>query len=105
MRNVTPVLPESTETIAELRTFTRDDKGKMCGSPFDDRTMSLAIANQMLKHVWLPEFQVDSGPPPGSFDWWQDKVYDDGLTMATMTTKKTKYEIRTPIGKHYVRNR
>ena len=93
------------ETIAELRTFTRDDKGKMSGSPFDDRTISLAIANQMLKHVWLPEFQVDSGPPPGSFDWWQAKVYDDGLTMATMTTRKTKYEIRTPIGKHYVRNR
>ena len=39
-------------TIAELRTFVRDDDGQdESGSPFDDRTISLAIANQMTKYV------------------------------------------------------
>lgn len=93
------------ETIAELRTFSRDDKGKMSGSPYDDRTISLAIANQMLKHVWLPEFQVDTGPERGSADWWQSQVYGDGLTFSNLTAKKSKLVIRTPIGAHYVRNR
>jgi hypothetical protein len=36
-------------TIAELRTFIREQNGKMHGSPHDDRVMSLAIANQMLE--------------------------------------------------------
>jgi hypothetical protein len=89
------------ETIAELRTFTRDDKGKMSGSPFDDRTISLAIANQMLKHVWLPEFQVDTGPEPGSFDWWSQMVYKDGLTLTSLTTKKKIRKQRDPIGKNF----
>jgi len=92
------------ETIAELRTFARDDKGKMSGSPFDDRTISLAIANQMLHHVFLPEYQVDTGPQKGSMDWWQAKVYDDGITMANLTATKPKLQIREPIGAHYVRN-
>lgn len=40
------------ETIAELRTYVREGDGKMHGSPFDDQTISLAIANQMRKHAW-----------------------------------------------------
>ena len=93
------------ETIAELRTFTSDDKGKMSGSPFDDRTISLAIANQMLKHVWLPEFQVDTGPPSGSIDWWANQVYDDGITLTNLTSKKPNWKIPVPIGKRYARSR
>jgi hypothetical protein len=90
-------------TIAELRTFTRNEK-KMSGSPFDDRTISLAIANQMLKYVWLPQYQIEEGPTPGSFGWWQSRLYDDGLTLETLTQHpKRKYKAREPIGKHYVR--
>ena len=37
----------------------RDDDGKMHGSPFDDRTISLSIAGQMLKYVWLRAVRAD----------------------------------------------
>jgi hypothetical protein len=59
------------KTIAELRTFVREANGKMHGSPHDDRVMSLAIANQMLKHVWLPEYQVELSPPKLSIAWFE----------------------------------
>jgi hypothetical protein len=68
------------ETVAELRTFVRDDKGKMKGSPFDDRTISLAIANQMLKFVWMSEFQPEKEPPPGSFGDWERRLYGETFT-------------------------
>ena len=93
------------ETIAELRTFVRDDKGKMSGSPFDDRTISLAIANQMLKHVWLPQWQVDEGPAPGTMDWWQNHLYGDGLSLSNLSNpKKTYPNAREPLGSHFVRS-
>ena len=59
------------KTIAELRTFVRESSGKTHGSPHDDRVMSLAIANQMLKYVWLPEYQVAGEAPKGSLVWWE----------------------------------
>lgn len=43
--------------IGELRTYKRDEKGRMGGSPYDDRVMALAVAVQMLEHVRAPEFQ------------------------------------------------
>ena len=58
-------------TIGELRTFVRDQNGKMHGSPHDDRVMSLAIANQMLKHVWLPEYRHNLPPKKNSMEWWE----------------------------------
>lgn len=61
-------------TIAELRTFVREENGKMHGSPHDDLVMALAIANQMLKHVWLPEYMPDLEPPRYSFDWFAAQI-------------------------------
>lgn len=61
-------------TISELRTFVRDANGKTHGSPFDDRVMSLAIANQMLKYVWLPEYTEEKTLVPYSGDWWEKKL-------------------------------
>ena len=61
-------------TIAELRTFIREQNGKMHGSPHDDRVMSLAIANQMLKYVWLPEYRSKEVLKKNSFDWWATKI-------------------------------
>ena len=58
-------------TIGELRTFVRDPNGKMHGSPHDDRVMSLAIANQMLKYVWMPEYRRDLPPRRNSLQWWE----------------------------------
>jgi hypothetical protein len=44
-------------TITELRTYVRDEKGRTGGSPFDDRVISLAIAVQMLNHVTDPQYE------------------------------------------------
>jgi hypothetical protein len=62
------------KTIAELRTFVREENGRMHGSPHDDRVMSLAIANQMLKHVWLPEYQPEIVVPKYSLDWFASQL-------------------------------
>jgi len=43
----------------------------MHGSPHDDRVMSLAIANQMLHYVWLPEYLPNNAPPKGSLLWFE----------------------------------
>lgn len=94
------------ETLAELRTFVRDEKGKMAGSPFDDRTISLAIANQMLKYVWLEQYRVDDTPPPGSFGDWERRLYGD--SMSEVLKKKESVRIKTgrqPIGTFAVRGR
>ena len=63
-------------TIAEMRTFVRKENGRMSGSPHDDRVISLAIANQMLKYVWQPEYRLDLKPPKNSLLWWESQMFD-----------------------------
>jgi len=36
--------------------------------------MSLAIARQMLKFVWLAEYKISDEKPWGTLDWWAGKV-------------------------------
>jgi len=79
-------------TIAELRTFVRESNGKMHGSPHDDRVMSLAIANQMLKYVWLPEYRGSETPKPNTLLWWERHIIRE---------KKPK---RVPIGSYNARS-
>ena len=80
-------------TIAELRTFVRKANGKMAGSPHDDRTISLAIGNQMLKYVWLPEYRGAAPIPRDSLAWWEQFLTgNDGME-------------RIPIGSYNVRSR
>lgn len=79
-------------TIAELKTFVRDEKGKMHGSPHDDRVMALAIAYQMLKHVWLPEYKAEAPLVPYSLKWFERFV-----------VKEDSIFERTPIGAFNVR--
>ena len=57
-------------TIRELRTFTRNDRGTMSGSPFDDRVMALALANQMRKYAHAPEY-VEQVDDYWTIDWWR----------------------------------
>jgi hypothetical protein len=64
-------------TIGELRTFIRKENGKMAGSPHDDRVISLAIANQMLKFVWLPEYYVGEVIPRNTLAWWEQFIIQD----------------------------
>jgi len=80
-------------TIAELRTFVRKENGKTAGSPHDDRVISLAICNQMLKYVWLPEYRQDTAPPANSLLWWENHIMDNRPAQKTF------------IGAHNVRNR
>jgi|TARA_R100001594_G_scaffold67919_1_gene102231 hypothetical protein len=60
-------------TIAELRTYRRNEKGGMSGSPFDDRVMALALANQMRQYAYVPEYApvVDDS---WTFDWWRRQI-------------------------------
>lgn len=64
------------ETVAEMRTYVRDDKGKMGGSPFDDRVMSVAIAEQMRKHAFAPTHQREESDY-GTLAWWERQGRDE----------------------------
>ena len=57
------------DTLRELRNYVRDDKGKMSGSPFDDRVMSLGIANFMRQFAFAPEYAPKESTV-GTLDWW-----------------------------------
>ena len=61
-------------TLAELKTFVRHDNGSTSGSPHDDRTMSLMIANQMLKYVWLSEYTPRTDAPFGTLNYFASKL-------------------------------
>jgi hypothetical protein len=56
-------------TKAELETFTRDHKGRMSGSPHDDRVISLGIANQMLKYAFTKPYHQEVSRE-WTLDWW-----------------------------------
>ena len=87
------------ETQTELRTFIREGSGKMHGSPHDDRVMSLAVAVQMLKYIWLREYQPVREPPPGTWGWLERKMFGE------LNGRQDKRTERTPIGSHYVRSK
>jgi hypothetical protein len=89
------------DTIAELRTYVRNDANKMSGSPFDDRTVSLAIANQMLHHVWLKEYEPKREPGPGTMGWYEKQLYGKDDPLAPSRRKRPGE--RELIGKQYVR--
>jgi hypothetical protein len=90
------------ETLSELRTFVRDDAGKMSGSPFDDRTISLSIANQMIKYVWLKQYEPERQPGPGTMGWYERQLYGDDVLRKIAPTKRQRE--RDPIGTNLVRN-
>jgi hypothetical protein len=77
------------ETIAELRTFIRDENAKLHGSPYDDRTISLAITEQMAaySHQFSPITREDDW---GTLNFWE----------RTMDPTPSS---RAPIGSHNVR--
>ena len=63
-------------TLAELRTYKRNERGSMSGSPHDDRVMALALANQMRQYAFMPEFtpKVDDY---WTVDWFARMVKPD----------------------------
>jgi hypothetical protein len=85
------------ECHTELRSYIREGDGKMHGSPHDDRVMALSIANQMLKYVWLREYQPVLEPPPGTWGWLEKQLF-------SRLDDHDKSKERTPIGSRYVRS-
>ena len=63
-------------TLAELRTYTRNERGTMSGSPHDDRVMALALANQMRQYAFMPEF-VQKVDDYWTVDWFARMIMDD----------------------------
>lgn len=92
-------------TLAELRTFVRNEKGKMQGSPYDDRTMSLAIANYMLRFVFMNEFMPEHEAPPGSLAWWEKQTYGESFSELTQPGRRRHTNTHTPIGGFAIRTR
>ncbi len=62
--------------LGELRTYVRDERGAMNGSPHDDRVMALAITNQMTNYAWAPEYKQETDDY-WTFNWFAN-VRSDG---------------------------
>jgi hypothetical protein len=78
----------------------------MSGSPFDDRTISLAIANQMLKYVWLEQYRAKESPPPGSFGDWERRLYGKSMSDVLGDQESVKMKSKRPlIGTFAVRSK
>lgn len=63
-------------TIGEMLTFVRNERGQMGGSPFDDRVIALAIANQMLRFAVAPEYR-EPQDTYWTFNYFKDQVLRD----------------------------
>jgi len=61
-------------TIGELKTYVRDELGKMHGSPHDDTVMALAIAVQMLPFALTHHEYEAPGAARWSGDWWMQQL-------------------------------
>lgn len=63
-------------TIAELRSFARDAKGKMSGQPHDDRVMALGMTIQCLKYAMTeaPISEAKAENVKGTFAWYEKKL-------------------------------
>lgn len=67
-------------TQAELRSFTRDEKGKMSGSPHDDCVMALAIAVECRKYAINEHLdqEIDPRKVKGSYAWFKARLDKSG---------------------------
>ena len=81
--------------VGELRTFVREPDGKMHGSPYDDQTMALGIAVQMLKHAFV-------SPKP---EEKSDYMTAQWILRETMQEARRERDGRTKIGAHSQRRR
>jgi hypothetical protein len=81
----------SAGALGELRTYVRDERGAMGGSPHDDRVMSLAVANQMLNYAWAPEYK-EKHDDYWTIDWFSGLQHDaeprsDGWVIGAGNTR------------------
>lgn len=63
-------------TVSELRSFSRDAKGKLAGQPHDDRVMALGIAVQARKYAITEK--IGGGEKAenvkGTYAWWERRL-------------------------------
>lgn len=67
------VVPDDA-TVVELRGYIRNEKGRLEGSPHDDRVISLAIANQMRQYATDPEFTPQDHHREFTIQWALDAL-------------------------------
>ena len=79
----------SEPTLRELRSYVMDGKGKMSGSPFDDRVMSLGIANYMRQFAFAPEY-AHKESNHGTMDWWADQLEDNSEKVVRMGSNNVR---------------
>ena len=64
------------ETISEMMVYTRDEKGRMSGSPHDDQVIAFGLANIGRQDVftpdWTPEVDIT-----GTVEWWMQMAEAD----------------------------
>jgi hypothetical protein len=81
---------EDAHGIHELMTYVRDEKGKMGGSPYDDRVMALAIAVQMLNHGYSPTAEPDPEDDYFSFNYFMRKVQEGSNPSAPIGSRNVR---------------
>lgn len=90
-------LPD-TPTIEELRTYKKDENGRMSGSPFDDHVMALAIANMMIGHVHATDW-VNPSENFMTMQWYLDNALAEGRDNRRMMHRSGGFAVRTtPLG-------
>lgn len=64
------------QTLTELRTYTRDVRGRLGGSPHDDCVMALGIAVQCRKYAIIEKIEggEKAEKVKGSFAWWEKRL-------------------------------
>lgn len=73
LRNGTLICPDK-PTLGELKLYVREADGRtMHGSPFDDRVISLAIAEHMRLYAFYEEYHKNSDDF-WSLDWWVREI-------------------------------
>jgi len=78
-----------------MRTFVRNERGSMSGSPYDDRVIALALANQMRKYAYAPEF-VQKVDDYWTVDWFarladRSGAVGDDLRIGAPTVRGTPH--------------
>lgn len=80
--------------LGEMRTYVRDERGAMGGSPHDDRVMALAIANQMIGFAFAPEYKEERNDY-WTMSWWANlepngEKRETGWKIGQYSTRKVR---------------
>ena len=75
-------------TINELKTYVRNERGTMSGSPFDDRVMAFALSYQMSQYAFMPEY-APAADDYWTVDWFKNLVLSEKESPSTRIGSKT----------------